>query len=276
MKIQLPEHIDSHTAKQYILTIEVHPSLFSFSLYSPVEDSSYFYHPLPANTRQSVFSVFREAFFDNEFFSWAYRKVFIINYTSAFTYIPAILFKEKDADSYMQSLLLEQEGKTLTQKMRSSEIVILHQMNEEAYRFLSRSFSGASFLHHSSVLITYFQDQGKMINGSRMIVNKRKDDLDILCFSRDGLLLVNHFHVTETADALYYILFIWKQFKFNQLKDFIFIGGDRISRKELMEEAGNYIRNLVPVNIVPDAHFSEIDTQVIPLEIAALSLCDIN
>jgi hypothetical protein len=59
------------------------------------------------------------------------------------------------------------------------------------------------------------------------------------------------------------------------LKDLLHIAGNPASKKELPEQLKEYIHNIVPVNIVPEAHFERIDTRNIPFELAALTLCEL-
>jgi len=272
MKIQIPENIDLSHCERYILTIEVHPEQFSFSLYNPIENSSYFYHRIEKSKQEDAFSSFQSFFFDNELLTLSFRKIFVINYTSVFTYVPTLIFDEKDKNQHLDFIFSEVSGKVLHQNLQRSGITIIHEIPVEIYDFFQRSFVNAQFVHHTAVLITYFQEKGHLSNGNRMIVNKQKNGIDILCFSRDSLLLGNHFPSSGINDAVYYILFIWKQLKFNQMKDFIYIAGDV---KELMEPLKKYIHNIIPVSITPTEHFEQINTGIIPFEMASLSLCEL-
>jgi hypothetical protein len=275
MKIQIPENIDLRHSERYILTIRIHPERFSFSLYNPIDDSSYFYYPIEKDKQSSAFSSFQDDFFDNEFFSLPYRKVNIINYTDVFTYIPALIFEEKDKATYMKFLFTENENKILHHEIKNQGITILHEMKEEIYEFFQRSFVNGQIIHHTASLIAYFWDKTPTVNRNKLIVNLQDNGLDILCFSHEHFLLGNHFDCRQIEDAVYYILFVWKQLKFDQLKDFAYITGDVASKKDLMEQLKAYIYNIIPINIIPEAHFSQIDTQIIPFEMACLSLCEL-
>ena len=272
MKIEIPENIDLSRSKQYILTIEVHPQQFSFSLYCPIENSSYFYYQLAKNEQKDAFSSFQDIFFDNAFFTLPFQKVFIINYSTVFTYVPTLIFEEKDKNEYLQFIFAENKGKILHQDLQRFGITILHEIPDEVYNFLQRSFVNPQFIHHTASLMSYFQEKGQLINGNWMVVNNKGDGVDIFCFSQNNLLLGNHFDCSSISDAIYYVLFIWKQLKMNQIKDFLYIAGNK---KELVEALQTHIHNIIPVNIIAIDHFEQIDTEVIPFEMASLSLCEI-
>ena len=275
MKILLPENIDLNYPKRYILSIRIHPEQYSFSLYNPIDDGSYFYQVIEGDKHQDAFTNFKNVFFENDFFTLPFRKQIILNYSPAFTYVPSLIYRDKDKESYFKFLSSEHSLKILDHQLQSSELTVLHQLPEEVYDFFHRSFVQPEFFHHTAPLIAYFQERSKVVSASQMIVNVHRKGLDIICFSRTKFVLGNHFPFQQIEDAIYYILFTWSQLKFNQTRDFIYIAGDQSAKKPLMEKLKLYIHNIIPVNITPEAHFDRIDTHSIPFEHAALSLCEL-
>lgn len=275
MKILLPEHIDLNRPERYIFTIEVLPESFAFSVYNPVDDGSYYYHSLEKEGKAFTLDDFKDVYFDNEFFSLPFRKTYILNNTGVFTFVPSLVFEEQHKATYMGFLFSKKKGKLLHQPLSFIGATIIHEMDNATYEFMLRSFPAAIFSHHTAPLLAYFKEKIRTVNAGRMAVNFNERGMDVLCFQHDSLLLANHFGITHLNNALYYILFIWKQLKFDQMKDFIYIAGATKHKKELMEELKEYIHNIIPVNIVPEAHFDRIDTGSIPFELASLSLCEL-
>ncbi|MDR0682844.1 MAG: DUF3822 family protein [Dysgonamonadaceae bacterium] len=262
MKIQIPENIDLNCSEQYILAIEVHSDQISFFLYNPVKNSDYFHYSISGDKKPDVFSYFQNIFFDNDFFTLPFKKIYIINYTQVFTFIPTLLYEEKDKEEYLKFLFTENAGRILHQTVQKPEMVIVYGMSENKYNFFQRSFADARIIHYTVPLITYFQEKGQLINGNRMIINKRKEGIDIFCFSRDNFLLGNHFTCSQLSDAVYYALFVWRQLKFNQLKDFIYILEEKGDLKNRLKD---YVCNIVSIE----------RQEAVPFEITALSLCEL-
>ncbi|MDR3217627.1 MAG: DUF3822 family protein [Dysgonamonadaceae bacterium] len=275
MKINLPENIDLGHPEQYIFTIYIRPEWFSFSLYNPVEDGSYFYREIENGKYTDAFSHFKDLIFENDFFTFSFKKIQVMNHTAVFTYIPSLIFEEKHKQHFVKFLFSESLGKTLHHTLSTAGITILHQMPEEIYNFLLRTFVNPEIIHHSAPLIAYYQERSKRTNAKQMIVNRNKYGMDILCFASGTFLLGNHFQCNNLPDAVYYILFVWKQLKFNQLNDILLIAGDPVSKKELLEKTALYIHYILPVTIEPEAHFDQVDTSNIPFELATLSLCEL-
>jgi hypothetical protein len=275
MEIQLPEHINLNRPESYILTIQVLPQGFAFSIYNPVDDGSYFYYRPEKEGRPFSADDLKEMYFDNEFFSLPFRKVNILNNTGVFTYVPSLVFEEKDKAVYMDFLYPKPKGKLLHQPLPFIGATVIHAMDEGLYEFFHRSFPEAVYIHHTAPLLVYFNERIRTVNAGRMIVNLNQGGIDVLCFRHDTFELGNHFAINQIDDAVYYILFVWKQLKYDQMKDFIYIAGQSGGKKQLMDALKEYIHNIIPANIVPTAHFERVDTGSIPFELASLSLCEL-
>lgn len=275
MQIQLPENINLAYPERFILTIEVHPRRIVLSVYNPADNGSYFFHSAGCGKPSTPDALLKEIYFDNEYLALPFRKVNILNYTPVFTYVPSLIFEEKDKEKYMDFLFMKEKGKLLHQPIEQQGLTVIHEIDEEIYKFIERSFTNARYIHHTYPLLCYFQNRIRTVNASRMIVNINTNEIDILCFSRDTFLLGNHFECKTGKDMIYYILFTWKQFQFDQTKDFIYLAGNQEIRRELMDELKEYVHNIIPVNITPEDHFEQIDTGKIPFELASLSLCEL-
>ncbi|GHT72896.1 hypothetical protein AGMMS50262_02930 [Bacteroidia bacterium] len=258
MKIQVPEHIDLTKPERCRLVIEVDAGQFLFWIYPLLGDSDGFFYSIPKENRTSGLACFSDFFFDNEFFTLPFNQVQVLNHTPVFSSVPSLIFNEKEKNDYMQFLFAENGGKILCHTLQQPELTMLHEIPEETYRFLQRSFGAVQILHHTAPLIAYFHNKGNFVDGNRMIISRKTEGLDILCFSRDRLLLCNHFDYSHLNEALYYVLFIWKQLKFNQTKDFIYIAEETPDLTDLLTQ---YIRRVNPLDFAAK----------IPLEMAVLS-----
>jgi hypothetical protein len=273
MQIKVSENINLTHPEKYILTLYFRAERFSFSLYDPIENGSYFYWE--SEKQRDVFALFKDIFFDNEWFTLTFRKVYFMNYTTGFTYIPDLIYEDKYKKNFMTFLFPENQGKILNHSLQVTGLTILHQLPEAVYDFFKRIYIHIEFIHHTASLIAYFQERSRIVNAKQIIINKNEDGIDIICFSRGKLILCNHFPCHSVRECTYYILYAWKHLNCDQQKDFLYIAGDNSSKKELMEQLRQYVHNVIPVNIVPEAHFEQIDTGNIPFELAALSLCEL-
>ncbi|MCL2651517.1 MAG: DUF3822 family protein [Candidatus Azobacteroides sp.] len=258
-----------------ILTIYASLEHFSFSLYDPEKLGSYFYRELTGEKRSDAFPCFKDAFFEQSFFSLPFRKVLIMNRTSNFAFVPDSFYKNEYKDDFIRFLFPDRQGITLSDSVSSAQIRILYQLPEEVYRFMLRSFSKPEFIHCSTPVISYFMENSKNVDARQMVINLQENGLDIYCFSKDTFLLGNYFPCKDLWDALYYILFIWKQLKMNQLNDYLHIVGNNAFKEELIDELSLYLQQILLPEISTGICFEGIDTDRIPFELSALSLCEL-
>ena len=275
MHINIPDNVDLDYSNQYQLSIRVHADGCSLALYDPLIEGSYFYHEVVYDKNQSALANFKELFFTNEFLALPYKKVQIMSYSSRFTCMPSVIYDDESKDKILDFNFTKREQRCLSQQLSRPELHIIYDMSEEMYEFSHRSFANPQFIHHISPLISFFLTKSRMGNANKLIVNLQKDSLDVLCFQESGLTLVNNFQCNDVEDAIYYVLYIWKQMKLNQLKDEIIVTGLPEGKEPMMSRLREYIKNIIPYNIAPDRHFSDVNIHNIPFDQLALSLCEL-
>jgi len=261
--------------ERLILMIYNDPKNFSFSLYDTEKKCFSFTKALTPKNSSDGFTAFKEVFYDGNFFSSPFRKIWIMNHTPVFTFIPNAIYKDKDKDDYMRFLFSDHRGITMDHSVSSADITILYQMPNEIYEFMIRSFNEPALIHHSAPLITYFIMQCKKIKNRQMVVNLQENGLDIFCFSCKTLLFGNYFSCINLSEAIYYILFVWKQLQLDQLKDILLITGNAGFKDEMINKLKPYLQQIQQLDISPDICLDGIDSSQIPFELAALSLCEL-
>lgn len=275
MKTSFPEDKKINRPERSILTIYGGAEQFSFSIYNPEEAGSYIYGELTDADHAGSFSVFKEKFFDQTFLSLPFRKVWIMNHTPMFVFVPDAFYKDNYRDDFMDFLLSDREGIPLSDSIAPAGMKVLYQLPEDIYQFMLRSFAKPEFIHYSVPLITSFINKSKQFNVSQMVVNLQKTGLDIFCFSRDAFLFGNYFPYKNLSEVIYYILFTWKQLQFNQLNDYLHITGNSIFKNDLIQPLAIYIQHIYFLEIAPEIYFEGVNTSNIPFELAALSLCEL-
>ena len=145
-------------------------------------------------------------------------------------------------------------------------------MHEDIYNFLHRSFVNGQIIHYTSPVIEFLHlNKSHSFQTRCMVVNKQPGGIDIFCFAENRLLLANYFQCPSPDDAVYYILFIWKQLKFDQLRDFLYITNHATSLLGVLEK---YIRYVAPLDIPKEYFLKKENMYNIPFEIASLALSE--
>ena len=275
MKIDIPDNINLKIPGRYILTVYVHPEKFSFSLHCPDDPESYFFYKINSTEQTDAFSLFKDLFFENDFFNYSFQKTCVLVFSPLFTYIPNKIYSDKYKEDFIKFVFSENEEGFLDYSISSPNISVLYTFSEEAYDFFIRSFNEPVFIHYSLPMIAYFYSKNTKHKKQRMIINAHKKGIDIFCFSKNSFLFGNHFPCDKFEDALYYILYTWKQLKMNRFTDSLCVTGERNQNEELLKKLQLYIQHVRPEPIPARYQFEIIDTNNIPFELAIFSLCEL-
>ena len=275
MKTVFPESLNLAHPDRLILTIYTGTEHLSYSIYNPEETGSYFYNELSGEKPFDSLENFNESVFKHTFFSLPFLKVQILNRTPNFTFVPDSMYKDENKEDFFQLLFSEPKGLIMTDSLPSAGMKILHHLPENIHLFMKHLFSKQDFIHYSTPLISYFIKKRSMSGSRQMIVNLQEKGLDIFCFSRETLLMGNYFPTKNLQEALYYILFTWKQLQLNQLEDCIQIIGNSFFSEELIEQLTLYIQHIRFPSFPSHICFKDVETERIPFELAALTVCEL-
>ena len=274
MKINIPETIDTNTAGKYVLTVYVHPEKFSFSIHCPDKPESYFFYKINPTGQSDAFSVFKDLFFDNDFFAYPFQKTCILVFSPLFTFVPDAIYSDKYKAGFVNFIFSEQEGKILDCPVSPAKLQILYSLSEDVHGFFTRSFNEPEFIHHSAPLIAYFLSPHVKHKKRQMTVNVHEKGIDVLCFSRKTFLLGNHFPCENHRDAVYYILYTWKQLKMDPLTDRLHITGELSQNEDLNKNLQLHIQHVHPVLPSGKKQFKIINADI-PFELAVFFLCEL-
>ena len=233
-------------------------------MFDPQDEQSFFYKKLEKSPREDAFAGFQEYFFENSFFEFLFREVYIINYSCCFTFVPSFLYDREYKAEIMDCLFSERaKERILEQRVDRQQLLILHSLPEEVYDFFRRSFLNARFVHYMSGL---FSETDQPEASSRLLLNFRGTELDILAFQGENFLLGNCYECSETNDAVYYTLLVCKQLKLDQLTCSVGLTGDEDLRQEAKGKLSEYLQNLISL---PDLVIGT-EKQYIPFELSSM------
>ena len=78
--------------------------------------------------------------------------------------------------------------------------------------------------------------------------------LEVFAFQQNRFRFSNSYQVPRMKDAVYFLLYVWKQLGMDQMKDELHLVGNIPYREELMTELHQYVQNAFVIN--PTAEFN--------------------
>ncbi|MCD8265004.1 MAG: DUF3822 family protein [Tannerellaceae bacterium] len=273
MTISIPDTLTSDNSIDYILSIRLSPGGLSFSLYHSKKNTSFF-KEISFEAGTSYISFLKELFFENEFFSYVYKEVYVLSVTSRYTLIPTSLFKEKEKKR-LTDFLFTNEFYSLHTTFADEKIEILYSMEEECHQFCARSLINPVFIPHSLPLLIFCR-KNSLISSLKhiyiLIENKR---VDILCYQAGHLVFANSYLWQADTDIIYLILHVWKQQHMNQQSDQLYFLGAGTFYQSLRKVISRYIKNINNISVPFTNYLPEQNLERVPFDLMALSVCEL-
>lgn len=275
-ELSIPQ-IDFTKTEQYTLSVRLSSEEFYFSIYNPTKEKAYSFISRKTNENLSMAANVKEVIKENDFLKHRYRRVNVMVITKRFTLIPFELFEDEQAETILYHNHARHENEiVLYNILKNANVVVVFAVDKSAYQQLIDQFPGAHFYCQASSLTEYFSGRSRQGNSLKMYAYQRKNSIDILCYDRGRVQLINNFKCSETSDVIYYLLYVWKQLDFNQERDELHLTGELRDKESLVKGLKQFVRQLFVINPLSEFSLNGIsDAKEIPFDLQTLSLCEL-
>ena len=222
----MTERIDFTKSEQYTLSIRLSADGFSFSIYNPLTDNDFCFVPYPVNTGYSMTANLKEMLTETETLRYPYKRVNILYDSPRFTPVPLELFEDEQMDTVFYHNFPKGNNEiVLCNVLGRSNVVILFAIDKHTHLLLTEHFPTARYFSTASPLTEYFARKSRLGNSRKLYTHIREQQMEVFCFDKGNLLLINSFPCKQTTDRVYYLLYIWQQLNYNQEKDELHLTG---------------------------------------------------
>lgn len=240
---------DFSKSEQYTLSIRLSTDGFSFSVFNPMGDGELSFFDREVDEGLSLTANLKQTFREVEWLNRPYRRVNILMADKRFAFIPLEFFEDEQAEIVFYHNHPKRENELVQYNiLHKNNIVVLFGMDKSACTFLREQYPDAKFYSQASSFIEFFSMKSRLGNCRKMYVHLRKDAIDVYGYERGRLLLANSFACKETADRIYYLLYIWKQLGFEQERDELHLTGALHDKEQLLPELRKFIRQVFIMN----------------------------
>ena len=267
---------DFTKSEQYTLSIRLSTDGFSFSIYNPPEGSDLYFRSYQVNTQQSMAANVKAFLAATDEFKYKYKQTNILIHTARYTPVPLVFFEDDQSEMiFYQNLPKQNNEIILCNILGKSNVVVLFSIDKLTHLLLSEHFPDARFFSTVSPQIEYLSTLSKQTGNYKLYANLHSHSMDVLCFNKGCLQLVNTYTINSPEDRCYYLLNIWNRLQYNQENDELHLIGLLDKKSELIAELKKYIRCIFIIN--PQADFNESHAsriEYIPFDIQSLLLCE--
>lgn len=269
--------IDFTQSEQYTLSIRLSADGFSFSIYNPLADNDFCFVPHPVNAAYSMTANLKEMLAETDALKHPYKRIDILYDSPRFTTVPLELFEDEQMDAVFYHNFPPQGNNeiVLCNVLGKSNVVILFAMDKHAHQLVAEHFPTARFFSTISPLTEFFARKSRLGNSRKLYAHLRERLMEVFCYDRGKLLLINSFSCKHTADRVYYLLYIWQQLGYDQERDELHLTGTLADKEELLKVLRGYLRQVFVVNPKAEFNRSEISKiEEIPFDMQTLLLCE--
>ncbi|MDO4757262.1 MAG: DUF3822 family protein [Parabacteroides sp.] len=275
MAFELSDKITVDQSENYIMSIRLGSDGLSFSVYNPSERDSFLYRKVVLERGKSYISFLKDFFFENEFLSWSYKKVYVVFVSSPYTIVPQEFYQEKKKNELLTFTASLVENVYLNNSLKEERAELVFGVNDEVYEFCSRSLIKPIFVHHLTPIFTFLGRSSRLHLSKKMFVVVHRRSVDVVCYEQGHLSFSNTFEYKCLEDVVYYLLYIWKQLGMDQLTDQLSLFGETSFCHTVIKVLRDYIQSVELLEIPSEAYLLGTEIVHSPLDLIALSLCEL-
>ncbi|MDD2797417.1 MAG: DUF3822 family protein [Bacteroidales bacterium] len=265
--------IDYKNTEHYNLSIRLTSDGFSFYIVDSFGGGNSIFHTFPFSKSSAILSQLEEHIYQHEQLLLPYRRTELIIDSLNSSFVPNDLYVDKIKEKYLFFEYSKLNDKIFSNTLKRIPVTNVFSVDTSIYDFIHRSFSLNNVFHCTTILAEYFAERSKFGNYSKMYVNVESSQINVFCFERNRLMLVNSYQYTQLSDAAYFILNTWEKMSMNQVNDELHICGNAEIRVEISSFLKQYIQRVLPLNPPTDWYVAPSNCDYLPVDLMTLSLC---
>lgn len=176
---------------------------------------------------------------------YEFSKVKICLTSLQFTLVPESLLHPGDEQTYFKINFKNHSNLEVKHShINAFSLFTIFGVDRELQTVLTHLFQDPKIIHHSEILLQSIIRIGRNDSSKKMLLNIRKNDIDILIAEGKKIILLNSFNRTSEEDVLYYLLFTCEQLNIDTESISIYLAGEIELESALYKLLYKYIRKI--------------------------------
>ena len=171
----------------------------------------------------------------------SFRQTVIGYYMRENILIPSKLYHFEETKKLLQALYEKDQNTTISESVSEWQLYNAYNVPVSIHELLSRSFATGNFWHVYSVILKNKIDQHE---GGKLVIDFKTDSFSVVVIKHQSILLAQIFSYSKSADMLYWLLKICKEFSLSQDEVKLLISGLIDQRSAMYKDLGQYFLNI--------------------------------
>lgn len=254
------------------LFIRISRKHIAFAVFDPANTAQpVSYQPYQAKAGISIAANMREAFRDMPLLGENYQRVTVMVDTPALM-VPVSLFDESEKDTlFRHAFPSSTQDTVLFSVLPDLSCVALYSVNRDLKMVLDSHYPQAIYHCAAAPVWRHLHSRSFMGVRSKLYGYFHSQRLDIFSFQQNRFKFCNSFDTQRRADAIYFLLYVWRQLNLSQEHDELHLAGEIPEGRQLLDELHQYLRRAYIINPSADYNRSPV-TQIegLPYDVMTL------
>ena len=243
------------------ITIRIGKGTLSFSVLEKTEEedgtssSAIKYEPYVVKSGVSIAANLREAFKTSDLLALDAKRVRVLIDTPVLM-VPVELFEESTmVESYVQAYPDSAQDAVLYNVLPDLNAVAVFSINKDLKLVLNDHYQDVQIVAALSPVWRYLHSRSFTGVRSKLYGYFHEHCVDIISFRQNRFKFCNQIAVHHPQDALYFLLYVWKQLALNNEHDELHLVGDLPDEEWLIQELKKYVKKVLVIR--PEVDFEE-------------------
>ncbi|MBP3775444.1 MAG: DUF3822 family protein [Paludibacteraceae bacterium] len=243
------------------LIIRISRNSLAFASVNSENEGQISFEPYLLHSGISMAANLREAFRSQEMLQRKYARVLVM-IDSPTLMVPLEMFHEEEQRTlYLHTYQGHEQDEITHTVLPDLNCVAVFSVNRDQKLVLDDHFEQLTFIAAIAPVWRYLHQRSYMGVRDKLYAYFHEHHMEVFSYGQNRFKFCNTFEARDAHDALYYLLYIWKQIALLADRDEIHLVGDIPEREWLMTELQKYIKRVYAINPAGDFNRSAV-TQI--------------
>ena len=185
---------------------------------------------------------------EDELLKAPFEQVIVAVDTLHFSIVPETLFKDSQAEQYLQSITtVSDNDKVRVDRISSPKSKLVYKIDKGIHFLLKLHYPSCKIVHlYTPYLanIKNYQNHSPFLRGKQLFVNVQSANIHVTVFDGLQLLMANTYEYHSNEDFLYFIFLIFEQFGLHAEQTPVFLSGSISKTSSLYQRLYERIQHL--------------------------------
>ncbi len=248
-------NIDNISDKMLRLTLRFTPNTLTFSVGDPKQIDTIVYEPYTLNNAISSAANLREAFKQVELLQSGYTRALVLT-DSPTLLIPTEEWDEGQVEAlYGYAFTPAKSDEILWRQIPNLNAVAVFSINKDLKMVIDSHFKDIRYTTLTEPVWTHFYKRNFDGMRAKLFAYFYEKKMNVFSFAQNRFTFCNTFEAKHPKDALYYLLYTWKQLGMNNEADQLYVMGDVTEEAWMNEQLQKFIGHVLFIK--PETDFAQ-------------------